>query len=316
MERGSVMILEIKNLVKRYGEFLAVDNVSFNIKEGQIFGLLGPNGAGKSTIINTIIGLCSMDSGEIKIFGKYLSKDEMNIKKQIGVVPQDIALFEDLTAYENVSFFGRLYGLKGNELKSSVKEALEFTGLWERKNDFPKQYSGGMKRRLNIACAIVHKPRLIIMDEPTVGIDPQSRNHIINSVKTLNSMGSSVIYTSHYMEEIEQLCDEIVIIDKGKVIARGTNDELKALISTEDKITLELSNVNYTIVENVKRIQGVKECVIENNSIKIISNKDSKNLGKIIDVIENNGADINKIDVDKPSLEGVFLTLTGRTLRD
>ncbi|WP_138206787.1 ABC transporter ATP-binding protein [Haloimpatiens lingqiaonensis] len=310
------MILEIKNLVKRYGEFLAVDNASLAIKEGQIFGLLGPNGAGKTTTINTIIGLSKIDSGEIKVFGKELWANEMEIKAQIGVVPQDIALFWDLKAYENVTFFGRLYGLKGETLKNSVKEALEFTGLWDRRKDYPKQYSGGMRRRLNIACAIVHKPKLIIMDEPTVGIDPQSRKHILNSVKKLNQRGSTVIYTSHYMEEIEEICDEIVIMDKGKIIARGTNEELKALISTEDKITMELSGINYTVVENIKKIPGVKDCVVDENSMEVISNKNSKNLGTIIDVIVNNGIDINKINVDKPTLEGVFLTLTGRKLRD
>lgn len=310
------MILEIKNLVKRYGEFLAVDNASLAIKKGQIFGLLGPNGAGKTTTINTIIGLSKIDSGEIKVFGKELWANEMDIKAQIGIVPQDIALFEDLKAYENVTFFGRLYGLKGEKLKNGVKEALEFTGLWDRRKDYPNEYSGGMRRRLNIACAIVHKPKLIIMDEPTVGIDPQSRKHILNSVKKLNQMGSTVIYTSHYMEEIEEICDEIVIMDKGKIIARGTNEELKALISTEDKITMELSGMNYTIVDNVKNIPGVKECIVNESSMEVISKKDSRNLGSIIDVIVNNGADINKINVDKPTLEGVFLTLTGRKLRN
>ncbi|MCY6483436.1 ABC transporter ATP-binding protein [Clostridium aestuarii] len=310
------MILEVKNLIKRYKEFLAVDNVSLSIKQGQIFGLLGPNGAGKTTTINTIIGLSKIDSGEIKVFGKDLWANEMEIKSQIGVVPQDVALFEDLSAYENITFFGRLYDLKGEKLKNSVKEALEFTGLWDRRKDYPKQYSGGMKRRLNIACAIVHKPKLIIMDEPTVGIDPQSRNHILNTVKKLNELGSTVIYTSHYMEEIEKICNIIVIMDKGKVIARGTKDELKALISTEDKVTMELSSINYTIVDTIKKIQGVKECVINENCIEIVSKKDSKNLGKIIDGIVNSGSDINKINVDKPTLEGVFLTLTGRKLRD
>lgn len=310
------MILEIKNLIKRYGEHLAVDDVSLNIQDGEIFGLLGPNGAGKTTTINTIIGLTKIDSGKINIFGKELTANEMEIKAGIGIVPQDIALFEDLTAYENVSFFGRLYGLKGNKLKEGVKEALEFTGLWDRRKSYPKHYSGGMKRRLNIACAIVHKPKLIIMDEPTVGIDPQSRNHILNSVKKLNQMGSTIIYTSHYMEEIEEICDEIVIMDKGKIIARGSKDELKALISTEDKVTMELSSINYTIVDNIKSIYGVRECIVNQNCVEVISKKDSKNLGKIIDVIVNNDANINSINVEKPTLEGVFLTLTGRKLRD
>ncbi|WP_125153524.1 ABC transporter ATP-binding protein [Clostridium rectalis] len=310
------MILEIKNLVKRYGDFLAVDNVNLAIKEGKIVGLLGPNGAGKTTTINTIMALSKIDSGKIFVFGKELYKYEMEIKSKIGIVPQEVALFDDLKAYENVTFFGRLYGLKGENLKNSVKDALEFTGLWDRKESYPQQYSGGMRRRLNIACAIVHKPKLIIMDEPTVGIDPQSRKHILSSVKKLNKMGSTVIYTSHYMEEIEEICDEIVIMDKGKIIARGTNEELKSLISTEDKITMELSGMNYTIVDSIKKIQGVKDCIVNEKFLEVVSKNNSRNLGAIIDVIVNNNVDINKINVDKPTLEGVFLTLTGRKLRD
>ncbi|KEH86710.1 ABC transporter ATP-binding protein [Clostridium novyi] len=310
------MILEAKNIVKRYGEHLAIDNASLSVREGEIFGLLGPNGAGKTTLINIIVGLLKSYSGEVNVFGKDLVKDEMYIKSQIGIAPQEAALFHDLTAYENVTFFGRLYGLKGKELKDGVKEALEFTELWDRRKDYPKQYSGGMKRRLNIACAIVHKPKLIIMDEPTVGIDPQSRKHILNSIKKLNKMGSTIIYTSHYMEEIEDLCDEIVIMDKGKVIAKGTKEELKELIATEDKVSIGVSNISYSIIDKIKKVQGVKECVIDNNVINIISKNGSANLSEIIDIIVDYGAEINKINMDKPSLEGVFLTLTGRKLRD
>ncbi|NEZ49223.1 ABC transporter ATP-binding protein [Clostridium botulinum] len=311
-----VLILEAKNIVKRYGEHLAIDNASLSVMEGQIFGLLGPNGAGKTTMINIIVGLLKSYSGEISVFQKNLLRDEMYIKSQIGIAPQEAALFHDLTAYENVTFFGRLYGLKGKKLKDGVKEALEFTELWDRRKDYPKQYSGGMKRRLNIACAIVHKPKLIIMDEPTVGIDPQSRKHILNSIKKLNKMGSTIIYTSHYMEEIEELCNEIVIMDKGKVIAKGTKEELKELIATEDKVSIEVCNISYTIIDKIKKIQGVKECVIDNNIINIISKNGSANLSEIIDAIVDYGGEINKINMDKPSLEGVFLTLTGRKLRD
>ncbi|MBK1810723.1 ABC transporter ATP-binding protein [Clostridium sp. YIM B02505] len=310
------MIVEIKNLVKRYKDFIAVDNLSLSIKEGEIFGLLGPNGAGKTTTINTILGLSKIDSGEVKIFGKSLDKDEMVIKRNIGIVPQNIALFNDLKAYENVEFFGRLYGLRGNVLKSRVEEALEFTGLLDRKKDYPGKYSGGMQRRLNIACAIVHKPKLIIMDEPTVGIDPQSRNHILDSVRKLNESGSTVIYTSHYMEEIEELCSDITIMDHGKVIAKGTKDELKSLIDVEEKVTVTLSNINYTMVEQIKRISGVIDCVLDDRKLTVISQKGSKNLSRIIDSINNSSSEIVGIDVDKPSLEGVFLTLTGRKLRD
>lgn len=311
-----IMIVEIKNLVKRYKEFVAVDNLSLSIREGEIFGLLGPNGAGKTTTINTILGLSKKDSGEIKIFGKGMDKDQEEIKRSIGVVPQNIAVFNDLTAYENVQFFGRLYGLRGSLLKERIEEALEFSGLLDRKKDFPGKYSGGMQRRLNIACAIVHKPKLIIMDEPTVGIDPQSRNHILNSVKKLNKSGSTVIYTSHYMEEIEELCTDITIMDRGKIIANGSKEELKSLVALEEKLTFTLSNINYTMIDQIKKIDGVKECMLDDRNLTVISQKNSKNLSRIIDSINNSSSEIVGIDVEKPSLEGVFLTLTGKKLRD
>jgi ABC-2 type transport system ATP-binding protein len=310
------MIVEIKNLVKRFNDNIAVDNVNISIKEGEIFGLLGPNGAGKTTIINTIIGLTKIDGGDIRVFGKNMKTHEMEIKKQIGIVPQDIALYEDMTALENITFFARLYGLRDGVLKDRVEEALNFTGLWDRKKDMTKKFSGGMKRRLNIACAIVHQPKLIIMDEPTVGIDPQSRNHILESVKKLNEMGSTIIYTSHYMEEVEELCSYITIMDHGKVMAKGTKDELKSLISAEEQVTFELSSVNYTIVESVKALSGVKGCTLDGKSIKVVSQKNSRNLGKIIDSISSTDSEILSLNIEKPTLEGVFLTLTGRTLRD
>lgn len=310
------MIVEIKNLVKRYKDNLAVDNVNLIIKEGEIFGLLGPNGAGKSTTINTLIGLTKMDSGEIKIFGKSMDKSESEIKKNIGVVPQDIAIYEDLTAYENVTFFGKLYGLKDGLLKQRVEEALNFTGLWDKRKELPAKFSGGMKRRLNIACAIVHQPKLIIMDEPTVGIDPQSRNHILQSVKELNKMGSTIVYTSHYMEEVEELCNYITIMDHGRVIASGTKDELKALTEFDERVIIDLSSVNFTIVDNIKGVSGVKDCTVNGNELAVVSQKNSKNLSRIIEIIANTDSEILSINVEKPTLEGVFLTLTGRRLRD
>ena len=310
------MIVEIKNLVKRYKDFIAVDNLSLSIKEGEIFGLLGPNGAGKTTTINTILGLSKKDSGEVKIFDKSMDKNEEEIKRNVGIVPQNIAVFNDLTAYENVEFFGRLYGLRGRLLKDRVEEALEFTGLLDRKKDYPGKYSGGMQRRLNIACAIVHKPKLIIMDEPTVGIDPQSRNHILNSVRKLNEEGSTVIYTSHYMEEIEELCTDITIMDHGKIIAKGSKEDLKSLVALEEKLTFTLSNVNYTMVDQIKKISGVEDCILEDRNLTVISKKDCRNLSRIIDSINSSNSEILGIDVEKPSLEGVFLTLTGRKLRD
>ena len=215
-------IVKLDQVTKKFGDVTAVDKVSLEIEEGEIFGLLGPNGAGKSTAINMITGLLTPDGGSISIFDKDVRKDRMVTKSYVGIVPQDVAIYEDLTSLENVKFFAGLYGLRGKELEAAALEALEFTGLSEKKNQFPKSFSGGMKRRLNIACAIAHKPKLIIMDEPTVGIDPQSRNHILQSVKKLNETGSTIIYTSHYMEEVEEICTRIAIMDHGKVIALGT----------------------------------------------------------------------------------------------
>ncbi|AJA46491.1 Fe(3+)-transporting ATPase [Clostridium pasteurianum DSM 525 = ATCC 6013] len=310
------MILEVKKLVKRYDDFIAVDNINLSIEEGEIFGLLGPNGAGKTTTINTLIGMTKIDSGEIQIFGMDMKKYERDIKKFIGIVPQDIAVYEDLTAYENLCYFGRLYGLRGKELQYRVDRALEFTGLLDRKKDYPKKFSGGMKRRLNIACAIVHHPKLIIMDEPTVGIDPQSRNHILQSIKKLNEMGATIIYTSHYMEEVEELCTKIVIIDKGRVIAKGTKEELKDLVEINEKIDMELSSVNYTIVDNIKNLHEVTDCSINGNRLTVISKKQSNIVGKIINIVLAANSEIISLNVNKPTLESVFLTLTGRKLRE
>ena len=237
------MLVEIKNLVKEYKDFRAVDIAELDVKEGEIFGFLGPNGAGKTTTISILSGLYSKYQGDVKIFGKSIKDDPILIKKNMGVVPQDLAIIDDLTAEENVSFFGELYGLRGAKLKKAVKETLEFVGLWDRKKDFPNKFSGGMKRRLNIACAIVHKPKLIILDEPTVGIDPQSRNNILEVIKKLNEEGSTIIYTSHYMEEVEAICSDVCIVDKGKIIARGNTEALKDLVKHEDGTRASLEEV-------------------------------------------------------------------------
>ncbi|HEX2937582.1 MAG TPA: ABC transporter ATP-binding protein [Ruminiclostridium sp.] len=310
------MIVEVNNLIKRYKDLIAVDNVSLDIEEGGIFGLLGPNGAGKTTTIISLAGMTKTDGGSIKIFGLDIKKDEKEIKRRIGIVPQDIAVYNDLSVNENLCYFGRLYGLRGDELKKNVNNALEFTGLSDRKKDYPKKFSGGMKRRLNIACAIVHRPELIIMDEPTVGIDPQSRNHILKSIKQLNEEGSTIIYTSHYMEEVEQLCEKIVIMDHGRVIANGTKEQLKSLVSVNETIDMELSGINYSLVEKIKELDGVTDCVIDGTKIKIISKKQSHVLGRVIGVAAENDAQITSLNVETPTLETVFLTLTGKTLRD
>ncbi|AIQ26135.1 MULTISPECIES: ABC transporter ATP-binding protein [unclassified Paenibacillus] len=310
------MILELNGIVKRYQNKTAVNQVSLTVKEGEIFGLLGPNGAGKTTLISTICGLSDPEEGEILLFGKTMKSAGTEIKKQIGVVPQDIAVIQGLTAYENVTFFGKLYGLKGKLLKERVEEALNFTGLWDRRKDKPGKYSGGMQRRLNIACAIVHQPKLIIMDEPTVGVDPQSRNHILESICELNRRGSTIIYTSHYMEEIEEICSSIAIMDEGRLIACGTSEELKEQIANEEKTFIEVAATSQMFADSLKNVEGVTECLVDENRITVVSTKGSNNLTRMIERLTSAHAEIITIGVERPSLESVFLTLTGRTLRD
>ncbi|MEH7547940.1 MULTISPECIES: ABC transporter ATP-binding protein [Bacillaceae] len=309
-------VLEIKNLTKKFGDFIAVDNMSLAIQEGEIFGFLGSNGAGKSTTINMISGLLRNNSGEIHILGKNIASHSKFAKMNIGIVPQDLAIYEDMTAYENVRFFAGLYGLRGTELKERVEEALEFVGLFDKQKSYPKNFSGGMKRRLNIACAIAHRPKLIIMDEPTVGIDPQSRNYILTSVRKLNDMGCTVIYTSHYMEEVEEICSRIAIVDHGKVIAEGTKEQLKAIITDTKDILIEVKNSENLDEASLKEIKGVNSVSIEENVVKINSQSEVNNLNQIIQFFINRGKEIRSLQELAPNLETVFLTLTGRNLRD
>ncbi|WP_066371222.1 ABC transporter ATP-binding protein [Neobacillus fumarioli] len=309
-------VLEIKNLTKKFGDFIAVDHMSLTIQEGEIFGLLGSNGAGKSTTINMISGLLKNNGGEIYILGKNIATHSKFAKMNIGIVPQDLAIYEDMTAYENVRFFAGLYGLRGTELRVRAEEALEFVGLSDKQKSYPKNFSGGMKRRLNIACAIAHRPKLIIMDEPTVGIDPQSRNYILNSVRKLNEMGCTIIYTSHYMEEVEELCTRIAIVDHGKVIAEGTKEQLTAIITDTKEIWVEVKTCEHIDEKSLKEIKGVNTVTIEENIIKIISQAEINNLNQIIQFFINHGLEIRSLQEQAPNLETVFLTLTGRNLRD
>ncbi|WP_440603121.1 ATP-binding cassette domain-containing protein [Bacillus sp. GB_SG_008] len=308
--------LEIKNLTKKFGDFIAVDNMSLSIAQGEIFGFLGSNGAGKSTTINMIAGLLRSNEGEINILGKNSKKYSRFAKMNIGIVPQDIAIYEELTAYENVKFFAGLYGLRGTELKERVEEALQFVGLSDRHKSYPKNFSGGMKRRLNIACALAHRPKLIIMDEPTVGIDPQSRNYILQSVRKLNEMGSTIIYTSHYMEEVEEICTKIAIVDHGKIIAEGTKEQLKAIITDTKDIWIEVKTIEDMDMDQLKEISGVKAVQIEENVIKVNSDTGVNNLNKIIQYFISHDIEIRSVEEQAPNLETVFLTLTGRKLRD
>jgi ABC-2 type transport system ATP-binding protein len=310
-------IVRIENVTKKYGNIVAVNDLSLSIEEGEIFGLLGPNGAGKSTLINMITSLITIDEGNIYIKDANTKSNANLTKSFTGIVPQDIAIYEDLTCLENVKFFAGLYGLRGKELKSKAMEALEFTGLSDKAKDFPKGFSGGMKRRLNIACAIAHNPEIIIMDEPTVGIDPQSRNHILQSVKELNRRGCTVIYTSHYMEEVEELCSRIAIIDYGKVIALGTKQELKSIVKHKNEVWVTVkNNIDKIVQEELKEIPGVTDVEIYENTAMVYSMHESENLESIIAYFTSKGLGILQIESKVPDLETVFLTLTGRKLRD
>ena len=311
-------MLKICEVTKSYKDKRALNEISFTIKEGKIFGLLGPNGAGKSTLINCICGLTKIDGGSIEVFGMDNSKKIKEIRQNMGVVPQEIAVVGELSAYENCMFMGGLYGLKGNELKERVKEALEFVGLWDRKKDTPGKYSGGMKRRLNIACALVHRPKLLIMDEPTVGVDPQSRNYIMESIRKLNKEGTTIIYTSHYMEEVEELCDHIVIVDEGKKIAEGTCEELVKEVGENEIIKICGSGLvsNSVKLEKIKLIKGIVEITPNEEGILVKSKKGENNLREIIKFMDNENILFDTINVIKPSLEQVFLDKTGKKLRD
>ena len=309
------MIATMKNVVKRYGDTMALDHLDLNIAEGEVLGLLGPNGAGKTTAIRALVGLIGVDSGDIKVFGEKQHVNNTGIKRNMGLVTQELTVFNDLSAGENLRYFGKLYGLRGAELESNVKRVLEFIGLTERSKKRPKTFSGGMQRRLNIGCALVHRPKLLIMDEPTVGIDPQSRNHILESVKQIAAEGTTVIYTSHYMEEVQAICNRIAIMDAGRVIADGTLDELVGRIQHEDTIRMTAVAPSDALTEDIKAISGVKSVTVDGSNYLIVSGADSGNLNRIMEVAIRHGGVAN-ITADKSNLEDVFLTLTGRTLRD
>lgn len=309
-------VIEIKNLVKKYDDTVAVDNISLSIEEGEIYGILGPNGAGKSTAISIICSLLHATTGEVLVLGEDIKKNSMKVKKQLGLVPQSIALYRDFTAYENVKFFGELYGLRGRELKESIDSALEFTGLLEMKNKKAKEFSGGMIRRLNIACAIIHNPKVLIMDEPTVGIDAQSRNHIIQSVKNLNKKGVTIVYTTHYMEEAEALCSKIAIIDQGRIIVEGSKEELKDMVSDKRTLNIGLEDIYKVNIEVLKNIEGVSDIVINEDNLIISSSKEVNNLDRIIKAVSDQGVKITDLGFKEITLETVFLSLTGKKLRD
>ena len=308
------MIAIFKDVVKRYGQNLVLDHESFQIEKGEIIGLLGPNGAGKTTTIKALMGLIPIDSGEIFLFDKRFKESKDSLKRRIGMVPQDIVIFNDLTTRENLNFFGQLYGIKGKELKERVDEVLALIGLKEYEKVMPKKFSGGMKRRLNIGCALVHRPELLIMDEPTVGIDPQSRNHILETVRKLGERGTTVIYTTHYMEEVQNLCSRILIMDAGHIIANGNIQDLIKKLNFEEKTYIEVRNFNIELLQNLRNVSGVRDVIATDNKITLLSQNGANNLEEIIEMAQGYG--IKSIQSETPTLEDVFLTLTGKTLRD
>ncbi|SEQ14275.1 ABC transporter ATP-binding protein [Piscibacillus halophilus] len=310
-------MLETVDLKKVFKQNVAADDVNLYLDRGESVGLLGPNGAGKSTTISMISTLLKPTSGEVKWHGDSVIKNPSLIRDVLGVVPQEIALYEELTALENLRFFGKIYGIKGKQLETKITEVLEIVGLTDRQKELVKHYSGGMKRRINIAVALLHEPEIIIMDEPTVGIDPQSRNYILEMVRQLNKeKGMTVLYTSHYMEEVERLCDRIYIMDHGKVIATGTKEELTSILSSEETILIELDQSYPQLVEKIKQTDGVLQVVEHEQEIKLIVPKGNRLLGKIFQLAEQEQAQITSINVQIPTLEDVFLHLTGRKLRD
>lgn len=310
------MVVKIENLVKRYGDLIALDHLNLNIHEGEIFGLLGPNGSGKTTTINCVLSLLKYDKGSIEVFGKTMSPTAYDIKREIGIVMQNVAIFEDLTVYENIDYFCGLYVTDKKQRKALVEEAIEFVGLNDFKKFTPKKLSGGLLRRLNIACGIAHKPKLIILDEPTVAVDPQSRNHILEGIKKLNEEGATVIYTSHYMEEIEQLCTSIAIMDKGKIIAKGTKEELKSMISHGEKIVIEAFVVKTEQLKLLTELPKVTSVEYNDNLLTIKTKSVNSSLGKITDMLEENKITYGKIYSELPTLNDVFLEITGKQLRD
>jgi len=310
------MIVKAENLVKRYKELIALDHFSMEVEEGEVLGLLGPNGSGKTTAINCILSLLKFDKGSIQIFGEEMTSNSYSIKSRIGVVPQEVSVFENLTVIENIDYFCGLYIDDKETRKKYVDEAMDFVGLREYKKFYPKKLSGGLKRRLNIACGIAHKPKLIFLDEPTVAVDAQSRNFILEGIKRLNKEGSTIIYTTHYLEEAEMLCDRIIIMDKGKSLVSGNIEELKSMISTREKIIVGFEDLEENILDQLKLIPHVLDVERSNKEYTIKFENGRNNLFNLLEFIKKQDLIYTKLYSQLPSLNDVFLELTGKELRD
>lgn len=310
------MIVQVKDLTKKYGSLTAVDHLNMEVKEGEVFGLLGPNGSGKSTTIHCLLSLLRYQEGTIEIFGKPMSPTAYDIKKDIGIIFQDVAVFDELTVYENIDYFCGLYIKDKQERKKLVEEAIDFVEIGEFRKFYPKKLSGGLLRRLNIACGIAHKPKLIILDEPTVGVDPQSRNKILEGIEKLNRQGATIIYTSHYMEEVEQICTRIAIMENGKMVALGTKEELKAGIDLGEKITLDIPDLTPEEIDALKTLPGVRSFDYNQNRVILKFGKGQNNLRRLLDYLQKQQLQYSGVYSEMPTLSDVFLEITGKDLRD
>ena len=308
--------IEVRQLTKSFENIQAVQGINFDVNAGEIFSLLGPNGAGKSTTISMLSGLLEPSEGEAFIMGHSITQEAEAAKACLGVVPQDIALYADMSARENLVFWGKMYGLRGASLKRRVDEVLEIIGLTDRQKDRISKFSGGMKRRVNIGAALLHKPQVIIMDEPTVGIDPQSRRHILDNVMDLNRQGMTVLYTTHYMEEASELSNHIAIMDRGKIIAYGTHDELIQLVGEQTRLDLTLNEKGIKVIDRWREVEGVSNVVSEDGRVTVLVDDSNEALPRLFDNANALGARITSVDIQEPNLEMVFLHLTGRALRD
>ena len=309
-------MIHIENLVKRYGDLVALNHLNLDIKEGEIFGLLGPNGSGKTTAINCLLSLLKYDKGDIEIFGQKMTPDNYEVKQQIGIVLQNIAVFDELTVYENIDYFCGLYIHDKKRRRELVEEAIRFAGLEDYCKVRPKKLSGGLLRRLNIACGIAHKPRLIILDEPTVAVDPQSRNKILEGIQELNRQGSTIIYTSHYMEEVEQICTRIAIMDHGRVIASGTTEELKKMIKTGETITVEALLLTENQLQDIRNLPHVFDVHYEKQILTLRCTGAQHNLIRLLNYLQSQDLTFGRVFSELPTLNDVFLEITGKQLRD